>query len=403
MMNIKENSLIKCNEILFFTYRVISRCYFHLPVLLFYLWIVELGMYRIIFLLAIYGLTSTFCSGLNLWLLRYFSEKKVVAMGEIAKAIGLIILLWGTRQSEVSMLWLVIAQIIGGSGFAIALATDAGLLRRIVGDNHAQFMRVQTTSQSWMFIATLLAGSTGSVLFDYNPTWPFLAAIAVSIIATICVMFIKVDTPLMVEKLESINPPLILRSDQRFWMIFYSLSRAFTLAPFIGFIPYYFIMVNVDPMLFGAVLSGFTLSAWFAAKVGNVVISGYGVKMLLFITGVFMMGAFWSIGASNMFSNYGIDYFYSGVIALILLGFGSGSIRPVTMAYLDLSSNTPDQRARIFFLMERDFGLINGGLLLFGGILLVNEGVDKLLIIFSIIYLIATSVVSIFFSNQLKH
>ena len=82
-----------------------------------------------------------------------------------------------------------------------------------------------------------------------------------SVISSGCVALIRVQEtepePARPVERVSFSP----RGDQLFWMLFYSISRAFTLAPFIGFIPFYFIMVNVDPLLFGAVLSCFTLSS----------------------------------------------------------------------------------------------------------------------------------------------
>lgn len=74
------------NHGLFLAYRIISRCYFHLPVLLLYFWTIDMGMYRIIFLLALYGLTSTFSSGIPGWLLRFLSPRQTVIAGELMKA-----------------------------------------------------------------------------------------------------------------------------------------------------------------------------------------------------------------------------------------------------------------------------------------------------------------------------
>ncbi|WP_380179050.1 MFS transporter [Kalamiella sp. sgz302252] len=376
---------------LFAAYRVISRCYFHLPVLLFYFWLMDTGMYRIIALLAIYGLSSTFCASLSGILLRAFSQKQVVAIGELAKAAGLALILWGTRQTEFSVAVLGIAQIIGGAGFSIALSTDSSLLRQIVrpGGDPGLFMQVQTRTQSQMFIATLLAGTAGSILFDYNPQWPFFASLLASLLSVLVILPIN-EPPQPAEEQGAVKPAALqLLPQQQFWMIFYSLSRAFTLAPFIGFIPFYFIMVNVEPLLFGAVLSFFTLSAFAAAKVGNVIIQRYGVNMLLALTVMLMLGALLLFGFSSELAAMGIDYFISGLAAIGLLGLGSGAIRPVTMANLDVSQNSAAERMHIFGRMERDFGLANGLLLMAGAVLLVNQGVEALMIAFSGFYLLS--------------
>ena len=41
------------------------------------------------------------------------------------KALGMALMLWSTRQSEVSLPLLVVSQLLGGAGFTIALTTDA--------------------------------------------------------------------------------------------------------------------------------------------------------------------------------------------------------------------------------------------------------------------------------------
>lgn len=382
------------NQHLFFAYRVISRCYFHLPVLLFYFWNIEIGMYRIIFLLAIYGLASTFSAGITAGLLKAFSPRRIVAAGELTKALGLLLLLWSTRQSEVNLPALALAQIVGGVGFTVALTTDAGLLRQVTGGDQARFMQMQSASQSWMFIATLVAGSLGSVLFDYNPQWPFLAAVVMSLLAAGCILAIGIEEVAPGPAATGVPQKLAVRKDQRFWMLFYAISRAFTLAPFIGFIPFYFIMVNVDPLLFGAVLSCFTLSAWAAIKVGQLILSRYGVTALLAITALLMIGSLWLFGSSERLAGLGIDYFLTGLIALALLGFGSGAIRPVTMANLDLSANTPAERTQIFSRMELDFGIANALLLAIGGWLLVEHGIFQLMQTFAGLYILTVGLLA---------
>lgn len=379
---------------LFIGYRVTSRCYFHLPVLLFYFWIIEIGMYRIIALLAIYGLSSTFCSNVSRFLLRHVSQKQVVAIGELAKAVGLGLILWGTRQTEVSLAVLVIAQIIGGAGFSIALSTDSSLLRNITapGDDSSLFMQVQTRTQSQMFIATLLAGTAGSLLFDYNPQWPFFTSLFASSAAVLVVLFIQEPPTTNEPQQVATSAKLVIQPTQQFWMSFYSLSRAFTLAPFIGFIPFFFIMVNVEPLLFGAVLSFFTLSAFVAAKAGNIIIHRHGINVMIILTLCLMLGAMLLFGFSSELATTGIDYFTSGLIGIGLLGLGSGAIRPVTMANLDVSNNTATERIGIFSRMERDFGLANGALLMIGAVLLINWGFQPLMLIFSALYLLSMAV-----------
>ncbi|WP_238714873.1 MULTISPECIES: MFS transporter [Tenebrionibacter/Tenebrionicola group] len=360
-------------------------------------------MYRIIFLLAIYGLTSTFSTSIPGWLLRNGSPKQAVIIGELAKALGLGVLLWSTRQSDINLFLLVISQMIGGAGFTTALTTDTVLLRQLTKGNQQRFMQVQTKSQSGMFIATLVAGSLGSILFDYNPQWPFIAVILVSILSAGCVLLIP---PQKEEPTSDMSPAVTtftIRTDQYFWVLFYAISRAFTLAPFIGFIPFYFIMVNVDPLLFGAVLSCFTLSSWGAIKISGNFIKRYGVVALLITTSLFMAAATGFFASSEWLAARGVDYFITGLIALVLLGFGSGTIRPVTMANLNISANSSTERVQIFARMERDFGVCNAFLLTIGAWLLVNENFATLMLVYLLLYILMVCMSAIFYLRKIHH
>lgn len=396
-MNACRLSTGTANQRLFLGYRIISRCYFHLPVLLLYFWTAEIGMYRIIFLLALYGLTSTFSGSITSRLLRYYSPRQTVMLGEFIKALGIGLVLWSTRQSEVSLPLLVLSQLLGGVGFTLALTTDAALLRQLTAGNQQQFMQIQTASQSGMFIATLVAGSLGSVLFDYNPQWPFIAAILMSVIAAGFVLPIVAPKEVSSAEPSAALPTLMIRADQRFWMLFYAVSRAFTLAPFIGFIPFYFIMINVDPLLFGAVLSCFTLSSWLAIRIAGGVITRYGVATLLAATSLFMTVSLGLFASGEWLSDQGIDYFFSSLLALVMLGFGSGTIRPVTLANLDLSANTAAERMQIFSLMERDFGLANAFLLANGAWLLITKSFTDLMLTFCVLYIIVSGISALFY------
>ncbi|VWC73583.1 hypothetical protein BLA17378_03433 [Burkholderia aenigmatica] len=385
---------------LFVLYRVVSRLYFHLPVLFLHLYLVELGLYPVIALLAIYGLVTTVTSGLGGKLLGVMSEKKVVAAGETMKACGIVLLLAGTRLADVDMNLLVLAQIVGGTGFSVALSTDSSLLRTLAGaaGDATLFMRTQTRSQSQMFIATLVAGSTGSILFDYQPFWPFYASLAASIVSTLLVLMIHEPRAESRAATGASTDAPVLDPTQRFWMGFYSLSRAFTLAPFVGFLPFYFIMVDVDPLLFGAVLGLFTLSAFATSLAVNGFIARFGVKALMIATLACMFSSMLVLGCSDILAYHGIDYFVSGLIGISLLGLGSGGVRPATMANLDLSALDPLARVAMFARMERNFGVANGILLAIGAYLLADAGFQALMLWLSGLYLLALG--ALFYANR---
>lgn len=124
-----------------------------------------------------------------------------------------------------------------------------------------------------------------------------------------------------------------------------------------------------------------------AIKIAGPYIARFGVTALLATTSLFMTAALGLFASNEWLSAKGMDYFISGLLALVLLGFGSGTIRPATLANLDLSTNTPDERMRVFARMERDYGLANAFLLAVGAWLLVSRDFTTLMLIFCLIYI----------------
>jgi len=385
---------------LFYCYRVISRLYFHLPVLFLHLYNVEMGLYNVIVLLAVYGLITTVTSNLGSTLMPYMRQKDLVASGEMLKVVGLAVLINGTSLGGVNFWEVLIAQIIGGCGFSLAISMDAGVLRNITASGGNElFTRVQTKSQSMMFIATLVAGSLGSILYDYHVHWPFYASMCVSLTSSLLVFMVHEEKKPAPPKKASApgaagggKPKLQLDASQTFWMNFYSLSRAFTLAPFIGILPFYFIELQVDPYLFGSVLGLFTMAGFITALYSNAFLKRFGLSALLAATLVSMVGSMLLFGFSEWFSLHGIDYFLIGLVAIGLLGLGSGGVRPVTMGNINLAALPPEQRPRLLGTMERNFGVYNGILLFIGGYLLAEHGFQATMLILCVIYVLVIGV-----------
>ena len=76
--------------------------------------------------------------------------------------------------------------------------------------------------------------------------------------------------------------------------------------------------------------------------------------------------------------------------------------RPVTLANLDLSANTPDERMRVFGRMERDFGLANAFLLAVGAWLLVSRDFSTLMLIFCLIYILVVCISALLYLKNLR-
>lgn len=376
---------------IFVLYRITSRMYFHLPVLFLLLYISEIDLYNIIVLLAVYGMTTIISANLSTYLMRYMRLKVIVALGESLKAVGLLLIIMGTRVGNIDFFPILLGQIVGGCGFSLALSTDSNLLKTLaVGFPANTFGDIQARSQSLMFIATLFAGFLGGLLFAYEAHWPFYASFFVALIAALMILNIKEEfVPITSGSTNSQSrEALILDKDQLFWMRFYSLSRTFTLGPFIGFLTFYFIMIQVDTYLFGVVLGLFTLSGFVSAFYSGKFLKHFSMRALIICMISCMFGSMLLFGMSDTLSDIGIDYFPVGLLALTLIGLGSGGVRPIAMGNIDMSKLSQQQRTMVLSAMERNFGIYNGILLLVGGVLLIQFGFQSLMLILAVVYLL---------------
>ncbi len=378
------------NVTLFYLYRVVSRLYFHLPVLFLHLYAADMGVYRIIALLAVYGLVTTVTVNLSSWLLPYLRQKDVMACGEALKAVGLVLLIYGTRVAGTSFWVVMVGQIVGGCGFSLALSVDGGLLRTVTsGGGNELFNRTQSRTQSMMFGAVLVAGSMGSILFDYEAHWPFFASLGATVIAGTLIFLIHEEKAPAAPQRERKPVTLELDGEQKFWMNFYSLSRAFAMGSFVGFLPFYFIQLQVDPFLFGTILGLFTLLGFVSALYANAFLKRFGLSALMAATIASMLGSALLFGRGEACAANGLDYMAVGLIGIALLGAASGGIRPVAMANIDLGPLKPEQRAKLLGTMERNFGLCNGAILLAGAYLLVEHGFETLMLTMGACYVCA--------------
>jgi predicted MFS family arabinose efflux permease len=388
-----EGDEIRRDLALFYAYRIVSRLYFHLPVLFLHLFIVEMGLARIIALLAVYGLTTTVTANLGGALQPHLRLKEMVALGELMKGAGLALVILGTSVGGTDF-WIVMAgQVVGGTGFSLAISSDGGLLRAVTAaSGNDLFARTQSRSQSLMFAATLVAGCVGSILYAYEAHWPFYAALAATLAAGAAILFVRE------EKVRPAPPAaagaggtddLGLDAGQRFWMNFYALSRAYTLGPFVGFLPFYFIELQVDEFLFGSVLGLFSMAAFVAAWYANAFLQRFGLRALMAVTVCSMLGAMLLFASCDWLAVQGFDYFLTGLVAVTLLGVGSGGVRPATMGNIDLGRLRPAHRTVVLSRMERNFGIVNGAMLFAGGSLLARSGFPTLMLVLGLSYVVA--------------
>lgn len=376
---------------LFYAYRIVSRLYFHLPVLFLHLFVVEMGLARIIALLAVYGLTTTMTASLGGLLQPHLRLKEMVALGEALKGAGLALVIHGTSVGGTDF-WIVMAgQVVGGTGFSLAISSDGGLLRTVTAARgNDLFAQTQSRSQSLMFMATLVAGCVGSILYAYEAHWPFYAALAATLAAGAAILLVREEKAPPAPRPSGRGPAdLGLDAGQRFWMNFYALSRAYTLGPFVGFLPFYFIELQVDEFLFGSVLGLFSMAAFVAAWYANAFLRRFGLRALMAGTVCSMLGAMLLFASCDWLAVRGVDYFATGLVAVTLLGVGSGGVRPATMGNIDLGRLQPAYRTVVLARMERNFGIVNGAMLFAGGLVLARSGFPTLMLVLGLSYVAA--------------
>src|SRR5699024_184752 len=378
---------MKRNIYFFYMYRLSSRLYFHLAVLFVYFYINHIEIMRIELLLAVYGVMLIVSSKWNARLTTFMSEIHIIALGELTKAVGLLFLTMNFN------FWLLfIGQVLSGIGYSLTAGTDSSLLRTLLSENDpVKYKKIESSSNSIMFIAFLFAGITGSILFMFNEKSVFYLSMTANLLAIISILNIRIPCEKESDKsnkqtvseneVENYHSISNNYSIERFWIIYYALSRAFPLAIFVGFLPY-FLFVNIDISLyfFGLIISLFTFSGFLAARILPTLINKFDFKVVTIITMSLSIISILLLGL--------IENVYISIIVVSLLGLSSGGIRPLVMTQLKTEKLKAHERISLFSSMEKLYGFCNAFLLMAGGILFNLIGFDYLMILFSFLYTI---------------
>jgi len=385
----------------FYTYRIFSRLYFHVIIIFMYFTALEYGLVRTILLIAAYGFSITLASGIVRYNAQFLSAKGMVLTGELAKLAGIFLLVLGTQQTSVSFWVPLVGQILGGLGFCYSISSDIGLLSQSNSDiPQEEFARVQSKSQSLMFIATMASGLAGAILYNYQYQWPFLATLVTNVIAILTVLSFP-STSTRSQARQNVptahTTPPSLSGSVKFWMTYYVVGRIATLAPFIGFLPFFFIQLQPDPYTFGIVLSFFSLAAFVSAYYANQLDRFLGSNGFYWLNVVVMLCGMILFTLCEWVAEYHRDPFPVACVATLLIGFGSGCIRPLSMSKLRLSEKPAHERTYILSTMEKKFGLFNSIVLIAGGGLIYIGSFSVVMLALTTLY----SVTSIFRSVAL--
>ncbi|MCX7571649.1 MFS transporter [Tumebacillus sp. DT12] len=376
----------------FYLYRITSRLYFHLPVLFVYFFMVGIPVWQIEILLAVYGVMISLTSQVSVTLMRFMKQKQVIAFGELLKGLGLLIIIWDTN------FWFGLAgQIVTGVGYSLAAGTDSALLRQVCSKmEQGIYQKVESGSASYMFLAALGAGIVGSVLFGYEQHWAFYAGMAANVVAIGMILAIREEAavqPAAASTGASALPKQSFTSTQKFWMSYYSLSRAFALAPFVGFLPFFFFTtLQVSLYWFGVVLSLFSVAAFISARYMVRWSERYGSRTMT-------MTAMGLLFVSMLLFGF-FDQLWAGLIAITLMGLSSGGVRPLTISNLNRTEMTPSQRTALLSSMERQYGVWNASLLLAGGYVIYQFGFQPLTLAMAGLYVMLLLILFLTFGKS---
>ncbi|HHW39259.1 MAG TPA: MFS transporter [Bacillales bacterium] len=362
------------NIFLFYLYRIFSRLYFHLPILFVYFYVSGFTVFYVEILLAVYGLMIMIGTGINKVFIKTSKHRKImISIGEVTKAAGLFFLLIA-NTFEIFL----IGQILSGIGYGLTAGIDSSILEAILSPKE-DYKREESNSASYMFIAGLIAGIVGSVFFSYNQEIPFIFSIIASFLAFVSILMIKVEMDEdTIQNHKDIQYKPTLK--ERFWINYYAITRAFTLASFVGFLPYFFFtIVKIDMYYFGAVLSLFTLSAFFSARYIMRINELLQTTYLLSVTIGFLVISMILFSLSKNTS--------LGLIAITLMGLASGGVRPLALIHIRTIQPSFEFQRIVSSSMEKKYGLWNSCLLLIGGYLITIISFPRLMIILSGTYL----------------
>lgn len=377
---------VSMNMICFYLYRIFSRLYFHLPILFVFFDMQHLSVLYIELLLSAYGLVIVFTAKWNVKLMRYWEQKHVIACGEFLKGLGLALLV--IDQHFYTML---AGEIICGLGYSLAAGTDSSLLRSLCdAQDQKQYQKVESGSASYMFLSVLLAGIIGSIVFNYDRFAVFYISMFANACSILTIILIRERNKPGVQQKRIPEGPLErspgsaaanLSPPQKFWKRYYALSRAFTLAPFVGFLPFYlYHTLHVSLLYFGLVLSLFTILGFFSARYAIRVGARIGEHRLM------MLMTALSALAMILFGLF--DQLAVGLIAIALLGLASGGVRPLTINHLNRSGTSAELRTTILSSMERVYGFWNACLLIAGGFLIEWAGFHHFMLGLSAAYVV---------------
>lgn len=369
---------------LFVVYRVVSRLYFHLSILYVFLLVRGHSPALVAVILAAYGFALTASTPFSKIVIARLGAGRALVLGEVLKAVGLLMLAFGARSIPVA----VASQFVNAAGFCLGAGADPKILGELVKGNPTTLARVQASTQSLMFLAILVSGVGGGLLFALEPALPLVAggisAVAASAVAALLAR--KTSGPALAAD-QGRSPVVGVLRAERPWVWYYVLTRGFMLGAFVGLLPYLlFRVVQIDVVQLSLCLASFSLAAFVAARFVGTLFIRISARVFAASSAVALIAAFGVFALS--------EDLWAILMALAVMGLASGGVRPVTMARLAVVASKerdgPIPSALIAH-MERSFGICNALVVLGGGLLIAATSFRTAMFAMIVSYVIANA------------
>lgn len=345
-------------------YRVSSRLYFHLSVLFVLLLTRGQGLVAVEVELAVYGLAIVAAGPVATALGRFDSGRRTLVGGEILKATGLVLLASDPGAPAIA----VAAQVINGFGFGLTSMTDPVVVAAALEGDTREMGRFQASAQSLMFLSTLLAGVAGAALFEWRATAPlWFSAGATLVSAAVAARLPSGSTPVVGVRGPGRRPRALTRRQLRV-AGYYALTRGFMLAAFVGVLPFLLYREeHVGVLGLAFALGAFSAGAFATASTSQRLLQAVGEGPVLAASCGLLLGAFVCFSFTR-------DVTVT-VLAMTVMGAGSGTVRPVTMRLLgEMSRSRPEGAGlgEVSRRMESAFGVVNAVVIAATGMLVVH-------------------------------
>ncbi|EMM4083388.1 hypothetical protein WAC87_001209 [Shigella flexneri] len=246
-----------------------------------------------------------------------------------------------------------------------------------------------------MFLAVLVSGIAGGYLYNLNVSIPFYFSSFLSILAGASIWLIKTpvinqDKDKILNNFSEINCIVHYRK----WIRFYAISRAFVLAPFVGFYPYFLNnQMHLNLKWFGLILGAFTLCGYFSGKTSTRLIKEKSNSLIVILIVMLIMLSFSMLFIASMVNDFGMALSIT-TVSISLLGLSSGLIRPFVMSMLNNNTINSITRTALISQMEKTYGIYNIAVLIIGGIIIQMYDFAILCAVLGVTFMILISIAS---------